>query len=248
MVAAEPRRLGSEGFWLEPLLVSAPIDDRFQVLPEIAYEKHLHPHDLLPSGRSLIVFYLPFTRELVKENKQGDRPCRNWGLAFVRTNDLIQRLSIAIADLLAADGYKSSLTPATNNFDEQVLMARWSHRHLAYLANLGRFGRHHLLITPAGCTGRLGSLVTEAELGDNPLIQTREACLVNAGKECGKCIDACPINALEAREFDRRSCWNRLNENDQRLDYFADLPGKVEVCAKCTALMPCSFKNPIAQL
>jgi len=70
----------------------------------------------------------------------------------------------------------------TITVDEVKLMARWSHKHLAHLVNLGRFGIHHMLITPAGSTGRLGSLVSEAELGDHPLIETQEACLLKAGK------------------------------------------------------------------
>lgn len=92
-VAAEPDRIGTEGFWQKPLLVSALIDGRFDILPQVAFNEHLHPHDLLPSAKSLIVFFVPFKRELVKENKKGVRPCRNWGLAYVQTNDLIDRLS-----------------------------------------------------------------------------------------------------------------------------------------------------------
>jgi len=247
-VVAEPARMGIEGFWKTPLLVSASLDDRFDILPQMTFDEHMHPHDLLPTARSLIVFFIPFKRQLVKENKKGDRPCRNWGLAYVQTNDLIGRLSQALAELLAARGFKSGLTPATHNFDEDILMARWSHKHLAFLANLGRFGTHHMLITPAGCTGRLGSLVTEAELGDHPLIDTDEACLLKAGKKCGKCIEACPVNALRENGFERRKCWNRLNENLDILDYFSDLPDSTHVCGKCAALMPCSFLNPVAKL
>jgi hypothetical protein len=62
-VAAEPDRLGSAGFWQKPLMVSAPIDERFDILPQIAFNEHLHPHDLLPTARSLIVFFIPFKRE-----------------------------------------------------------------------------------------------------------------------------------------------------------------------------------------
>jgi hypothetical protein len=100
-VAAEPGRIGSEGFWKTPLLVSAPIDGRFDVLPKAVFNAHLHPHDLLPSAKSLIVFFIPFKNELVVENKKGDRPCRNWGLAYVQTNDLINRLSRELEKLLA---------------------------------------------------------------------------------------------------------------------------------------------------
>ena len=247
-VAAEPDRIGAEGFWKAPLLVSAPIDERFDILQQVAFNEHLHPNDLLPSARSLIVFFIPFKRDLVKENKAGDRPCRNWGLAYVQTNDLINRLSREIEKLLATEGFKCGLTPATHNFDEGILMARWSHKHLAHLANLGRFGTHCLLITPAGCAGRLGSLVTEAELGNHPVMDTDEACLLKAGKKCGKCIQACPVDALDESAFERQSCWARLNENRDVLDYFSDLPKTTDVCGKCAAMVPCSFLNPVAKL
>jgi epoxyqueuosine reductase QueG len=166
----------------------------------------------------------------------------------MQTNDLIHRLSRSLADLLERRGFRCAPTPATHNFDETKLMARWSHKHLGHLANLGRFGTHHMLITPAGCAGRLGSLVTEAELGDHPLIETREACLLKAGKACGLCIEACPVAALNINGFERRSCWERLKDNRARLDALADLPESTHVCGKCAAMMPCSFGNPVARL
>ncbi len=244
-VADENRRLEA-GMWQAPLVVSAPIDGRFDVLPRIAFREHLHPRHILGTARSLIVFFIPFTKDLVRENRKGARPCRSWGIAYVETNDLIGRLSDAVRELLSTQGFQCGLTPATHNFDESVLMARWSHKHLGHLAGLGRFGTHRLLITPAGCAGRLGSLVTEAELGDHPLIQTGEACLLKAGKECGKCLEACPVQALERDEFDRRRCWDRLSENRRTLVSFSDLPLSTHVCGKCAAMMPCSFDNPLA--
>lgn len=247
-VADEPARLGAEGWWRPPLLATAPVDERFEMLPKIAADDHLHPRDLLPTARSVIVFYVPFRKDLVRQNRKGALPCRDWGLAYVQTNDLIDRLSRHLQDRLAEHGFRCGLTPATHNFDEARLMARWSHKHLGHLVGLGRFGTHCLLITPAGCTGRLGSLVTEAELGAHPLIATREACLLKAGKACGLCIEVCPVEALKTNHFERRRCWERLKDNRAGLDYFADLPESTHVCGKCAAMMPCSFSNPVARL
>ena len=244
-VAAEPQKPGTKEFWESPIMASALVDDRFAILPEIAMDEHLLPTDLLATARSVVVFFIPFQKWLVKENSEGDRPCQNWGRAYVQTNDLIERACRALSGLLEKEGYRSELTPATHNFDEAKLMARWSHKHLGHLVGLGRFGTHCMLITPKGCCGRFGSLVTEAKLGDHPLISTDEACLLKAGKKCGKCVERCPVGALKADAFDRRKCWDRLNENYKTLDYFSDLPGTTDVCGKCAAMMPCSFANPI---
>ena len=178
-------------------MVSAQIDHRFDSLPQIAFHRHMLPNDLLSTARSVMVFFIPFKRGLLKENRAGDRPCRNWGVAYVQTNALINRLGKVLEKFLSQKGYKSGLTPATHNFDEDELMARWSHKHLAHLSNLGRFGMHYMLITPAGCAGRLGSMVTEAQLGDNPLMDTDEACLQKAGQECGKCMGSMPRGCIE---------------------------------------------------
>jgi hypothetical protein len=53
------------------------------------------------------------------------------------------------------------------------------------------------------------------------------------------------VGALSEADFDRRGCWNRLNDNRRELDYFIDLPESTHVCGKCAALVPCSFKNPV---
>ena len=122
-VSAEQLRLESGGWWQTPLLTSAPIDQRFDILPRVAIDDHLHPFDLLRSARAVVAFFIPFKPELIKENREGDRPCRNWGLAYVETNDLINGLSRALESYFNENGFKSALTPATHNFNEEKLMA-----------------------------------------------------------------------------------------------------------------------------
>lgn len=228
------------GWWRKPILATSAVDDRFRILTEVASRDHLLPMDLLPTARTVITFFLPFTEALVRENREGDLACRNWGLAYVETNALIASISDALGDLLARHGYQSAVTPPTHNFDEERLVSRWSHRHLAYLTGLGRFGVHAQLITPKGSAGRMGSLVTDADLGDHPLHTEEETCLHKAGGRCLVCVDRCPVDALGEESFDRFRCWEQCLVNDRNL---ADLP-TTDVCGKCVAVVPCSFRDP----
>ncbi len=62
-------------------------------------------------------------------------------------------------------------------------------------------------------------------------------------------VVSAPIDErFRADGFERHSCWKRLNENRDTLEYFSDLPKSTHVCGKCAALMPCSFLNPVSQL
>lgn len=236
-----------KNLWRSPLLVTAKADSRFDILPQIAADDHVFPKDLLATGRSVIVLFVPFIKDLAKENHKGDIPCRNWGLAYESTNILINDLCGQIKLFLEDAGYKSALVPATHNFDHKKLMARWSHKHLGYIAGLGRFGVNAQFITPSGCTGRLGSLVTEADFEDSPLVMEKELCLHKNGHKCLVCVRRCPIGAVsEKTGIDRKKCWARLQSNLMETQELAGLKETTHVCGKCQVVVPCSFKIPKA--
>lgn len=243
-VQAYPVTYHERPIWREPLLVNARADDRFDRLPDIAARDHLLPSGLLAETRSVVVFFLPFKKELAVENHKGDTPCRNWGLAYEATNRLINRASEYLQGYFKARGYRAALTPATHNFNEAELVARWSHKHLGYLAGLGRFGVNAQLITPSGCAGRMGSLVTEADLGDAPLVRAPELCLHKNGRKCLVCLKRCPVDAVSTTGIDRRLCWERLKSNLAKLEALAGMDSETHVCAKCQVLVPCSLKAP----
>ncbi len=232
--------------WRSPLLVTARADDRFNILPHIAAPNHALPTDLLPTAKTVVVFFIPFKKELALENHRGEVPCRNWGLAYQSTNALINHLCQRLQAYLEAQGYASALVPATHNFNHETLMARWSHKHLGYIAGLGRFGVNAQFITPQGCAGRLGSLVTEADLGDAPLVTAEELCLYKGGKSCLICVKRCPVDAVSPDAgIDRKKCWARLNENLHHSQELAGLEETTHVCGKCQVLVPCSLKAPM---
>lgn len=239
-----PGGTGERGPWRKPLLATARADERFRILPRIAAPDHALPQDLLPSAKSVVVFFIPFVKELAVENHKGDIPCRNWGLAYESTNRLINSLCRHISAYLEERGFAVVLTPATHNFDHVRLVSRWSHKHLGYLAGLGRFGVNAQFITPSGCAGRLGSLVTDADLGDSPLVSEKELCLHKNGFKCLVCVDRCPVGAVSTDGINRQLCWERLQSNLSETAELAGLEGTTHVCGKCQVLVPCSLKVP----
>lgn len=229
-------------WWRGLLLATARADRRFDVLKTAVADDHLLPEDLLPGTRSVIVYFLPFRRELVAGNLRGEMASRDWAVAYVDTNRLVDTINRQLSAHLAEHGHRSAVTPATHNFRPERLISGWSHKHIACLAGLGRFGVHRQLITPAGCCGRFGSIVTEAELGDHPLVGDEELCRHKAGGECLACVRKCRYGALTEDHFDRFACYDQLMRNDALND---DLP-LTDVCAKCVSMVPCSFRSAVA--
>ena len=92
---------------------------------------------------------------------------------------------------------------------------------MGYVAGLGRFGSHHMLITEKGCCGRIGSLITTADLSPSPR-PSGEFCLDKNGSECLKCIDNFATGALREEAFDKHKCYELLLENMDVLRRFGD--------------------------
>jgi epoxyqueuosine reductase QueG len=247
-----PQKYNETNWWRKPLLVTATVDDRFKMLREMGAKNHWMPEDLLPTAKSVVVLFVPFKEELVRENNPGKYPCPNWGIAYEVTNELIERTMAHIEARLNEKGYKCAFTAATQNQDaddeDDTMPAQWSHKHLGYVCNLGRFGINAQLITPSGCSGRMGSMVTDAEFGDHPLISEEELCLHKIGEKCLQCVARCPVKAVSAENgIDRKRCNKRLHFNwDNRIKL--GLGERSHGCAKCQVLVPCSLSIPSANL
>lgn len=229
------------GPWEDPLVAFADAGDPlFLELKHLVTPSHALPSELLEGAETVIVYFLPFHKGIPKANRRGLHAAREWALAYIRTNQLIMDINVHLTRRLRDSGFESSPLPPTHNFDKTSLMSDWSHKHVAFIAGLGKFGLHHLLITEKGCCGRLGSLVTSA-----PIKATRrpdgECCLHKAGKPCRVCVQKCVNGALSADGLDRHRCYRVLLENEARFKE----EGTADVCGKCTCIVPCSFHNPV---
>ncbi len=208
-------------------------DLRWELLRTVAHRDHLQPADLLPGARSVVAWFLPFRTRLVEDNRGGAWATADWAAAYVQVNELLAETTAWATDWLADRGFRAAVDPPTGRFDRERLVAPWSHKHAAWVCGLGTFGRHAQLISADGPAGRCVSLVTDAAFPPSPAV-VGERCLSRSGGGCELCVDACPVAALAAQPFDRRTCWEHCRANAARRP---DLPAS-QVCGKCAAACP----------
>lgn len=197
---------------------------------------HLLPSELLPEAKTVVAFFLPFTKELVEHNRKHGYIAKSWAEAYIETNALISRCCEELSATLARRGVKAAWQEPTHNFDPVELCAKWSHKHVAYICGLGTFGLHQMLITPAGCAGRFGSLVIDQTLSPTPLA-LEDACLFLQNGSCQACVKKCPSGALTQEGLDKQKCYCYLLE----VDSFYSGIGLSDVCGKCAVWGPCAI-------
>jgi epoxyqueuosine reductase len=219
-----------------PLVSFAAADDpRFAELRTIVGPEHVLPRDLLPRARSVVAYFLPFEPGVPESNARSRTAVsREWALAYTETNSLLARIAQGITEDLAAAGVRAAGAPPTGQFDRRTLLSAWSHKSVAVIAGLGSFGVHHMVITDAGCAGRLGSLVVDVDLPVGVARRT-ERCIHLREGGCLECVARCPVGALsELRGIDRHACWERCLAAAKEPESFG-----AHVCGKC-ATGPCA--------
>lgn len=240
IAAFHPRAQAGEGFWRTPLMACADArDPLFEGLRQTAHPGHLLPSDLLAGARTVVAYFLPFSRHVIQSNRKGTFQSELWARAYLETNELICSINERLSSMLNDCGYRSSTVAPTHTFDATTLLSPWSHRHAAYIAGLGTFGLNRLLITQMGCCGRLGSLVTDAVLpADTRPVE--EFCSFRRDGSCGVCVRRCPSTALSAERFDRHACYQTLLANERYRVHI----GRADACGKCACGLPCSEARP----
>jgi epoxyqueuosine reductase QueG len=244
----ECRSAATRTAWKSPLIAYASAQDPlFDQLKHAVGPSHLYPRDLLPGAESVITYFLPFRERIAHSNAAPGPASRDWAIAYIETNTLIETINRRLIEALDRDGYAAVSQPPTHVFDRASLTSTWSHKHIAYIAGLGTFGLHRMLITAAGCAGRLGTLVTNAYLPPTPRPE-HEACLykhaAGVGDACTACARRCTFGALTVDAFDRHACYRVCLDNAA---LHSNL-GHADVCGKCATHVPCAFTDPVTRL
>ena len=233
-----------------PLLAfGCPNDDIYAKYKssEVIGEHFLPPLEWLPSAKTVISFFLPYSEEIKLANSQNyDWPVDAWLHARYEGQLFLKELAIYIQNLLTDSGYESLIPSFDARFKSgdsrdksgskaNRFTSNWSERHIAYACGLGTFGLSKGLITEKGICGRFGSILTELDLAkDNRQYNgVYEYCTM-----CGACIPNCPVKAIS---FDDGKtdlpCSNFL---DKTFDKHNPRYG----CGKCQVGVPCMNTAP----
>jgi len=247
MVQREVAQAAGATAYRMPLVgYASAADPRFREIQRVVEPTHYLPEEMLPGARTIISFFLPFAAWVVEANAADRyRVAREWPVAYLETNALIGRIVDRLIAGLAERGVRAAAAPATHNYDPQDLIARWSHKSVAYIAGLGSFGLHRMLITDSGCAGRFGSVVTDADIPFTPP-PVKERCLYYYDGSCWECITRCPVDALSMDgAIDKHRCNHRLLGLARLFDGKEfDHEEVADACGKC-AIGPCSLRSAV---
>jgi epoxyqueuosine reductase QueG len=256
-IALKPELAGMRIFD-EPLFgyVSAedPIFDELKKT-DIIGPHFMVPKEWLPSAKSVISIFLPFTQQIREANqKDMSWPADEWlhgrieGQAF--QNEIIRYfISLlenagfsALAPML--DPRLSGKSPVTQNREDQnYYTSNWSERHIAYAAGLGTFGLSKGLITNKGIAGRFISVICTAPASISISISIEGSSRPYSGAydyciRCGACAKNCPAKAISLEKGKIHSLCSAF------LDATREKHKPRYGCGKCQVRVPCENRRP----
>lgn len=224
----------------KPLIgFSSASDERYENIKETIGPHHLHPKEILPDCKTVVSFFIPFTKKIVEDNISEGRSKVSylWAKTYCECNNLINSLTGDLIKFLRDYNINGATVQATHGFDKVNFVAPWSHKSAAVIAGLGELGLHSLLITDKGCAGRLGTVFIDVEIEPKEIrTLDKPRCLYYRDGSCTVCVNNCPTKALSIDGLDKKICYKKLLHTSE---IYSDL-GKCDSCGKCS-LGPCAY-------
>lgn len=208
----------------------------------------LTPKEWLPSARTVVSFFLPFSEQIrVSNRKDRVDPSPEWMCGRMEGQVFLERFMAELRRQLQDKGietcvpiqderFRKEFEPAEINGITDIHMdSSWSERHAAYVCGLGTFGLSRGLISKRGVAGRYASLIVSEKWQPDarPYSGLYDYCIM-----CGACVRNCPVQAI-SMEYGKKNipCKEHL---DRMLKKYYPRYG----CGKCQVSVPCEFRAP----
>ncbi|THF65242.1 epoxyqueuosine reductase [Pseudothauera rhizosphaerae] len=250
LVRDDPRNAipesGHPPIWEAPLVhVAAADDPLWETLkqPDVVGPLHRSPGEWLAGARSVIVYFLPYTTVLRRGYpKKSFFPSLEW-VSGRRNGEVFNNVTRrALVRLVERHGGRAVAPSNEEDYRAEKMRPMWSERHAGFIAGLGTFGIHGALITEKGCSGRMGSIVTDLELAPTPrpYSDIYEYCPYPSSGKCGACIPRCPADAIAPQARDNQKCV--VHGRDTVGEHFR--PWGYHSCGHCLTWLPCVDRIP----
>ena len=236
----------------EPIFGFADADDElFEEFrkPEIIGGPYMGPKEWLPSAKTVISFFLPFTEAVRKSNYGNPAETSNgWLHGRIEGQSFLEQYLKNLKVYFESCG----VDVCTPYFDERFRIQRddpeegdfcdihfscsWSERHTAFAAGLGTFSLTRGLITEKGVAGRFGSLMVAEryEPTKRPYHEVEEYCI-----RCGACVERCPAGAITLEHGKNQILCREWVEDHTTKAYYPRYG-----CGKCQTNVPCEYRKP----
>jgi epoxyqueuosine reductase QueG len=229
--------LGSLHIYDKPIVGVASADDPFfdrLKEKEIVGPQHMSPREWLGTARSVIVYFLPFSKRIRESNRKGVHASTEWLYGRIEGEIMNNALKSHLVQVLVDAGSQALCPVLDARFKAADFKSNWSERHAAYIAGLGTFSLSRSLITRVGSAGRIGSVITDLDIEPTPreYDESDEYC-----SKCGACILRCPPLAIDEKGKDNPVCSQYLDRVRVR---FKPRYG----CGKCQTGVPCESSIP----
>lgn len=229
--------LGSLTIYDHPFIGIASADDPlFSLLKaeNVVGPQHLSPQEWLNGAKSVISYFLPFTKEIREANRVFGVAAREWMYGRIEG----EACNNALREYLVQKFFDQGIQAVSPGLDSRFRVvnrhSNWSERHVAFIAGLGTFSLSRSLITRRGSAGRIGSMIIDIPLAPTPRSykERDEYC-----SKCGACILRCPPLAISEAGKDNAVCGEYL---DRVLARYRPRYG----CGKCQTGVPCEDQVP----
>ena len=104
---------------------SSARDERYARLKTIIGEWHQLPTELLPEARSVVSYFVPFTKEVVSQPRGMKDGSPLWSEAYQEVNRRFNAVNEAVAAYLEDEGFKSVSIRSTHTYDPADMKCFW---------------------------------------------------------------------------------------------------------------------------